>query len=1116
MINHRDMACLARFFSGLSIVVFTFLCFGVALAMADNRIVKVGVYENSPKIFISESGKPAGIFIDLIEHIAKSEGWNLRYVPGTWGEGLDRLERGEIDLMPDVAYAAHREKIFAFHKEPVLSSWFQVYACKGSGIHSILDLAGKRIAVLDRSVQQEAFIRLAAGFGLSTNLISLPDYQTLFESVAGGEVDAAITNRFYGLMHAKRLGLEDTAVIFHPIDLFFAAPEGTHKKLLNAIDAHLIDLKKDTQSIYYQSLKRWISEEVRFKLPDWIKAVALVAVFILLLSLAGSVILKYQVNARTRELRFINLELEKEVRMRREAEEILRASERKYRLLADNTLDVIWAMDPELTFTYVNPAIRSLMGYTPDEWIGTRLSEHCDDENFTKIVQVIADKMARGPEPPGVILEAVLLNKNREPIPFEIHGKVNYNEKREPTSIQGVARDVSERKRAEGALKRSEMSLKTVFQSAIDGMLVADMKTGRFVMANHAICRMLGYSSEEIKRLCVADIHPVESMDHVRQQFKRQARSEISLAPGIPVKRRDGSVFFADVNSAVLNLEGRPHLLGIFRDVTERRESEKALREAYDIINRTSSVAFTWKNQGGWPVAFVSENVEKLFGYAAEEFMSGKVDYAACVHPDDLERVVKEMAEFSGKAEKAGIAHEPYRIITKDGSEKIVKDRTYIVKDHDGRITHYKGIVEDITGQQRAEDERKSLEHQLFQSQKLEAVGTLTAGIAHDFNNLLTSVIGNAELMLMETGKEDPLREMTEEIKRAGEKASGLTRQLLAFSRKQILQPEVMILNHVVKEMDRMLRRIIGEDIDLKTHLSPDLSPVEADVGQVEQVLMNLVVNARDAMPMGGKLTIETKNVKLDEDYANAHIAMKSGPCVVLAVTDTGIGMTKETLEKIFEPFFTTKGKNKGTGLGLSTVYGIVKQSGGNIRVYSDPGQGTTFKIYLPVVEEAVSERAKAEGDAAELRGSETILVVEDDEMVRNIVLKALEKKGYTVFTAADGNEALQWCEEHKDPIHLMVTDMVMPDMSGMTLADRLKTLKPEMKVLFMSGYTDNAIVHHEMFEKGIAFIQKPFTPDGLTRKVRKVLWEIENRYLKLENGNLKLGYLRLRGHGHE
>lgn len=313
MITHRNTSCLGRLFFSPFFFLLIFSCFGAPPTRADDRIVTVGVYENAPKVFTAESGQPEGIFIDIIAYIAKIEGWKLRYVSGTWGEGLDRLAKGEIDLMPDVAFTVDREKTFSFHKVPVLSSWSQVYALKGSGIQSILDLNGKRIAVLERSVQQEVFIRLASGFNVNTKLISMPDYMTMFEMVARGDADAAITNRFYGLMHGKKIGLEGTAVIFDPSDLVFAATRGDPKQLLDAIDSHLSELKKDPQSVYYQTLKKWTSEEVRFNLPAWLQILALVVGVALLVSLAGSFVLKYQVNVRTRELKQINLEMEQRI-----------------------------------------------------------------------------------------------------------------------------------------------------------------------------------------------------------------------------------------------------------------------------------------------------------------------------------------------------------------------------------------------------------------------------------------------------------------------------------------------------------------------------------------------------------------------------------------------------------------------------------------------------------------------------------------------------------------------------------------------------------------------------------------------------------------------------------
>jgi signal transduction histidine kinase/CheY-like chemotaxis protein len=393
----------------------------------------------------------------------------------------------------------------------------------------------------------------------------------------------------------------------------------------------------------------------------------------------------------------------------------------------------------------------------------------------------------------------------------------------------------------------------------------------------------------------------------------------------------------------------------------------------------------------------------------------------------------------------------------------------------------------------RAEDEKAALQEQLRQSQKMEAVGRLAGGIAHDFSNLLTVIKGFSQLSRIELKEGSPLRGNIDEIQNAAERAASLTRQLLAFSRRQVMEMKVLDLNALLRDLDKMLRRVIGEDVDLVTLLAEDLGRVKADPGQIEQVIMNLAVNARDAMPNGGKLTIETANVDLDESYARSHAEVKPGRYVMFSVSDTGVGMTPEVKERIFEPFFTTKEVGKGTGLGLSTAYGIVKQSDGNIWVYSEPEKGTTFKIYLTRVEET-SEEAGKEAVAQGLpRGDETILVVEDEEKVRKLIVGVLTQQGYKVLEASYGDDALTIHEKHKGRIHLMLVDVIMPGMSGPELAKRLGSLNPKMKVLYMSGYTDSTIVHHGVLEKGVNYVQKPFTMDGLARKVREVLDKSSN-----------------------
>jgi len=419
-----------------------------------------------------------------------------------------------------------------------------------------------------------------------------------------------------------------------------------------------------------------------------------------------------------------------------------------------------------------------------------------------------------------------------------------------------------------------------------------------------------------------------------------------------------------------------------------------------------------------------------------------------------------------------------WRHRTKSGRSVEIEAAVYPIE-YAGRPAEL-AVLLDVTG-------RRHLEEQLRQAQKMEAVGMLAGGVAHDFNNLLTIITGYSQLILNTLRGDDPNRHSVEQIMKAGERAAALTSQLLAFSRRQVLQPRVLDLNKLVSSLSTMLRRLIGEDIDLRLVLPSDLGTVSADAGQIEQVLMNLVVNARDAMPKGGILTIETANVTLDDRYAGRHIAVKPGPYILLAVSDNGTGMDEATQSRLFEPFFTTKGSGKGTGLGLSTVFGIVKQSGGSVAVYSEPACGTSVKVYLPRNDQPVALEAEGALRKA-VRGTETILLVEDDEMVRTLVRETLERNGYKILDAAGPIEARRIADQYRQPIQLLITDVVMPKVSGRDLAEQLTRKRPDLKVLFMSGYTDNAVLNSGILRKEVAFLQKPFTPASLSDKVREVL----------------------------
>jgi PAS domain S-box-containing protein len=522
-------------------------------------------------------------------------------------------------------------------------------------------------------------------------------------------------------------------------------------------------------------------------------------------------------------------------------------------------------------------------------------------------------------------------------------------------------------------------------------------------------------------------------------------------------------------------------------EIEERKRIEEALQKSEEkyrtILQSIEDGYFEVDIAGNF--TFFNDATCKLLQYSKNELMG--MNNRQYMDKENAKKVFKVFNQvyITGKPSKGF----DYEIIKKDGSKGHIEVSVSLIKDSEGQSIGFRVLARDITERKQAEREKKKLEIQFQHVQKMEAIGTLASGVAHDFNNLLTTISMSAELALIKFVKDNRLRTIIEDIKKATQRGASLTSQLLAFSRRQVIRPNVLNLNEGLRDIGKMLERLIGEDIELNVVTDPGLWNVKADPGQIDQVIMNLSINARDAMPKGGKLTIETSNVDLRADYFRDHgVEELPGPYVMLAVSDTGLGIDKKTESHIFEPFFTTKEKGKGTGLGLSTVYGIIKQSGGYIWVYSEPGQGSTFKVYLPKWEGDSDSGKKGLKPIGEVRGSETVLIVEDDDMLRNLAKKILHLYGYMGLEARDGNDALRVSEEYKGSIQLMVTDVVMPEMSGRELADRIQPLRPEMKILYMSGYTDNAIVHHQVLDPHLAFLQKPFTPEGLAGKVREVL----------------------------
>jgi two-component system, cell cycle sensor histidine kinase and response regulator CckA len=671
---------------------------------------------------------------------------------------------------------------------------------------------------------------------------------------------------------------------------------------------------------------------------------------------------------------------------------------------------------------------------------------------------------------------------------MEGRGKAVYAEDGTPTKVYGIGIDITDRKSAEEAFQQSEERLRSVVEQSVVGITQVDLN-GRFINVNDQFCKMVGYSREELLELRMQDVtHPEDAKDSENALSKLVVNG---VAAEI-VKRyvhRNGSIIWVNASiSPIRDSKGRANsAVGIVNDITARKQAEERLRESEARLRLAIEISQT----AMFEINLVTDAVEtdeigrEIYGFEIDEPLTFR-RVQSRFHPDDVDEVLLEVSAALAPEGDDEFEVEQ-RIIRTNGEIRWIKVRGrafFEEKDGIKRPVTCLGTYLDITKQKLAAEALLEKEEQLRQAQKLESVGRLAGGIAHDFNNMLTAINGYSELTLRKLDSDNALRGNLEEIKKAGERSAALTQQLLAFSRQQILQPKVLDINEVVQDTSKMLKRLIGENIELRLRLNPRISRIKADPVQLSQVIMNLAVNSRDAMPGGGKITIETDSVFLDGSYLKKDPALITGNYVALKFSDTGSGIDSEIQEHIFEPFFTTKPVGEGTGLGLATVYGIIKQSDGYIWVESEIGQGAAFEIYLP---EAKREKPAENDDFfANLQlGTETILLVEDEEIVRTMSKMMLEECGYRVLTAANAEEALSICRQNDCGINLLITDLVMPGMSGRELSEKLSSILPNVKVLFTSGYTDDSIMRDGITETSRNFIQKPFTIEALSEKVR-------------------------------
>jgi PAS domain S-box-containing protein len=803
-------------------------------------------------------------------------------------------------------------------------------------------------------------------------------------------------------------------------------------------------------------------------------------------------------------------------------------------LLAKGIKDVLWMLDLEGKVTYVSPSVTAHTGYYPEELYGMPLEHFLAPESAARAREMLKDQLAQPPEKrlDSIILELQEKTKNGSYIDIEINAAWMNDEAGTPVGFIGITRNITARKRAEQAQREREEKFRAIRTSTADGIVLIN-GDGFVEYWNPTFEKMFRYSSPGAQeKKTPGDLVPEKFREPFEAAYRAFRETATETAPPRVVElnaiRGDGTEFPIEITFNPILIEGEFWASAIIRNVTDRKrvEEEHALNErrlaALLELNQVSAasihdlalfameeaVKLTGSSIGYIAFANEDETVLTMYAWSKGAMAECAVDNKPLIYPVDTTGLWGEAVRQrrpiitndynADNPWKKGIPkghvaiHRHMNVPIFDGDRIVIvagvgnKPKDYDEGDVRQLTLLMEGMWRTVT-RRRAEEESRKLQDQLAQASKMEAVGRLAGGVAHDFNNLLTTILGYSEMILSQLNEEDPFRIEVEEIHKAGERAAALTQQLLAFSRRQVIKPRIVDLNEAVKNARKMLERLLGNYINLDFDLKSDIGRVKVDPHQIDQVLLNLAVNARDAMPNGGTLTIATSEATVDKANVHALPDTAAGTYVVLSVADTGVGMNEETKARLFEPFFSTKEDSKGAGLGLAMVYGIAKQNGGAVSVSSTLGAGTVFRIYLPRTSE------KPVASVIPLRiasptGNETVLLVEDDEMVRRLSQRVLTHLGYEVLQACDIEDAIRICEEHPSPIHLLLTDVIMPEMNGVELFTRLKTKRTAMKALFMSGYAEDVVVHQGVIPEGTEFIQKPFNMEDLANRVRQVL----------------------------
>ncbi len=1028
---------------------------------ANPKEIQVGVYDNKPLIFMSEAG-PQGIYIDILEEIAKAEGWEIRYRYGKWVDVYALLVNQKIDILPGVAFVESRLKDVNYNNQTILANWGQVYVKKELELESIQNLAGKKIATLRNDAHGDYFHRLLSDLLITYEDIVIGDYDEMLEALEEGRLDAGVINYIAAKQLSEKYDIKQTPIVFNPIQIKYAVPKGDPAGLLKALDKHISIHKEDKESVYYNSLEHWLamSPTSTERVPVWLVWVASITLGVALLLLTGNIFLRSKVKARTTEM-------QNELHLRRIAEGELKTSETLTRKFISNIGDVIVIIDQNDINRYESPNIVKLFGWNADELVGKCVWDNVHSEDIERTKDFF-NTLKNEPNATGSI-ECRYRCRNGQYKWINFTG-VNLLHDTDICGILGTFHDITKRKQAEENERESNQKFEVLFDSSPSATFVWEFHDGDFtlVAVNKAAQKLTENRAKDYVGLQAKKIYA--DLPIIREKLSECYTEQKTVEFEYYYKNR----FKGEYNWILFRITfvDAYHVILYVDNISNRKNAQEKIEFQAKLLNSIGQSVIATDKDG--LVIYWNKIAEQIFGWSAEEALGKNIPYIMSEDVSEADRIMKKI--ISGQSWSG-----EFTVKRKDGKIIPLFVTDTPIYDEDGNLTGVIGVSVDISQQ-------KEMQVQLQLAQKMESVGRLAGGVAHDFNNMLGVILGYSELLLEQVDDEPVNYRALQGIQEAARRSADLTRQLLAFARKQTVAPRVLELNQTMEAMLTMLQRLIGEDIELLWRPGATPAMVKIDPTQVDQILVNLCVNARDAIDGTGTISIATSEVFLDTQFCASQTDCAPGPYITLTVRDTGCGMDQEAQANIFEPFFTTKDTNKGTGLGLATVFGIVKQNNGFITVDSELGKGSTFAIYLPMYTGSVDQPTVDDEIIHTEPVSETILLVEDEEMILQMTTLILEDLGYHVLGASRPEEAITIAAHFEGTIHLLITDIIMPEMNGRDLKNKLLEIMPDIKILYMSGYTADVISEHGILDEKIQFIQKPFDVKSLAEKVREVL----------------------------